>query len=169
MSGRGRETGDDQTRSLEASTLLQARHIGACSPATGQGRNRNHGAFSDVLGIRGENAKDGKKAHKVSRLAWTSHSIFLGVHRTHIAKNLAPESFSYENSSFQGRDNRGYSTGEIQCGERLGRYCQLGVVGVRLGRFVADVRIHQAHVTSCQTRKERVRRMTPCTDQNRCA
>jgi hypothetical protein len=34
-------------------------------------------------------------------------------------------------------------------------YCQLVVVGVRLGRFVADLRIHQAHVTSCQTRKER--------------
>ena len=66
-------------------------------------------------------------------------------------------------------------------------YCQLGVVGVRLGWFVADLRIHQAHVTSCQTRKERDRKsrwltdrsrwrpirkifwMTPCTDQNRCA
>jgi hypothetical protein len=33
------------------------------------------------------------------------------------------------------------------------RYCQLGVVGVRLGLFVADL-IHQAHVASCQTRKE---------------
>jgi hypothetical protein len=66
-------------------------------------------------------------------------------------------------------------------------YCQLGVVGVRLGRFVADLRIHQAHVTSCQTRKERDRKrrwltdrsrwrptrkrfwMPPCTNQNRCA
>jgi transposase-like protein len=67
------------------------------------------------------------------------------------------------------------------------RYCQLGVVGVRLGQFMAGVRIHQAHVTSSQTRKERDRKrrwltdrsrwrpirkrfwITPCTDQNRCA
>jgi hypothetical protein len=71
--------------------------------------------------------------------------------------------------------------------EEARRYCQLVVVGVMLGRFVADLRSHQAHVTSCQTRKERdlksrwltdlsrwrpIRKrlwMTPCTDQNRCA
>ncbi len=65
--------------------------------------------------------------------------------------------------------------------------CQLGVVGVMSGRFVADLRIHQAQVTSCQIRKERDRKrgwlsdrsrwrpirkrfwMTRCTDQNRCA
>src|SRR5258708_5978441 len=65
-------------------------------------------------------------------------------------------------------------------------YCQLGVVGLRFGWFAIDLRIHQAHVTSCQTRKERFRKrrwltdrsrwrpswkrfwITPSTDQNRC-
>ena len=73
-----------------------------------------------------------------------------------------------------------------QCAEAIPRYCQLGVVRVRLGRFVADLRIDQAQVTSCQTSKERDRKrrwltdrsrwrpirkrfwITPCTDQNRC-
>jgi hypothetical protein len=52
-------------------------------------------------------------------------------------------------------------------GQTFERYCQLGVVGVRLRRFVADLRIHQTRVTSCQTRKERDRKRRWLTDRSR--
>src|SRR5262249_20837302 len=41
------------------------------------------------------------------------------------------------------------------------RYCQLGVVRSEVRTVYSDVRIHQAHVTSCQTRKERDRSAQP--------
>jgi hypothetical protein len=53
---------------------------------------------------------------------------------------------------------------QLLSAEQLNRYCQLVVVGVMAGRFVADLRSHQAHVTSCQTRKERDRKSRWLTD-----